>query len=57
LESALIPAHPGEAASNETSFRGAPEMMILQTLKRQPLHGQTLAQQIKQNPQRIGADQ
>ena len=29
-------------------FPGALEMMVLQTLKRQPLHGYALAQQIKQ---------
>jgi PadR family transcriptional regulator PadR len=30
-------------------FPGALEMMILQTLKRQPLHGYALAQRIKRN--------
>lgn len=30
-------------------FPGALEMMVLQTLKRQPLHGYALAQEIKRN--------
>ena len=37
-------------ASNERSlFPGALEMMILQTLRREPLHGYALAQVIKRN--------
>ena len=37
-------------------FRGALEMMILRTLKRQPLHGYALAQHIKRTLQRFASD-
>ncbi|HVT56875.1 MAG TPA: PadR family transcriptional regulator [Thermoanaerobaculia bacterium] len=37
-----------KSAEQRDLFPGALEMMILQTLKRQPLHGYAVAQQIKQ---------
>ncbi|HYL06166.1 MAG TPA: PadR family transcriptional regulator [Thermoanaerobaculia bacterium] len=40
---------PGPGKKTERAlFPGALEMMILQTLQRQPLHGYAIAQQIKQ---------
>lgn len=38
-----------KADQNRDLFPGALEMMILRTLKRQPLHGYALAQHIKRN--------
>ena len=36
-------------SEDRSLFPGALEMMVLQTLRRQPLHGYALAQAIKQN--------
>ena len=39
---------PGAKTDQRDLFRGALEMMILQSLRRQPMHGYALVQHIKQ---------
>ena len=42
-----------KSAKHRDLFPGALEMMILQTLKRKPLHGYALAQHIKQTSEEL----
>ena len=43
-----MPMTPNPKAESRDLFRGALEMMILQSLRRQPMHGYALVQHIKQ---------
>jgi len=43
-----MPMKPAEKSEQRDLFRGALEMMILQSLRRQPMHGYALCQHIKQ---------
>jgi len=43
-----MPIGPGKKAAQRDLFRGALEMMILQSLRRQPMHGYALVQHIRQ---------
>src|ERR1700723_4642328 len=43
-----MPMDPSSKTESRDLFRGALEMMILQSLRRQPMHGYALVQHIKQ---------
>ena len=43
-----MPMTPSQKTESRDLFRGALEMMILQSLRRQPMHGYALVQHIKQ---------
>src|SRR6204780_1431605 len=43
-----MPMDPTSKSESRGLFRGALEMMILQSLRRQPMHGYALVQHIKQ---------
>jgi PadR family transcriptional regulator len=43
-----MPTSPGKQPEQRDLFRGALEMMILRSLRRQPMHGYALVQHIKQ---------
>jgi len=43
-----MPMTPSSKTESRDLFRGALEMMILQSLRRQPMHGYALVQHIKQ---------
>jgi transcriptional regulator len=43
-----MPAGSGKKPDQRDLFRGALEMMVLQSLRRQPMHGYALVQHIKQ---------
>jgi PadR family transcriptional regulator PadR len=43
-----MPPDPSKKSDQRDLFRGALEMMVLQSLRRQPMHGYALVQHIKQ---------
>jgi PadR family transcriptional regulator PadR len=43
-----MPPNPSNKPDQRDLFRGALEMMVLQSLRRQPMHGYALVQHIKQ---------